>query len=163
MHQPFQDRRRAEEEGRGECKRQRRDEACVDVQECTFPPLFHFFSIRILAHHLLILGCAEQTFEDPTKKVTTPRIHAMVYDISTGYLKRLKVDFREYIDEELHDIYDLYSPEVDSLESEGDGDDESQTISEGKNESEGESEKELVAVGESGSRSSSWLKKIFSR
>merc|ERR1712072_22631 len=73
-----------------------------------------------------------ETFEDPTKKVTTPRIHAMVYDISTGYLKRLKVDFREYIDEELHDIYDLYSPEVDSLESEGDGDDESQTISEGK-------------------------------
>ena len=95
--------------------------------------------------------------------MTTPRIHAMVYDISTGYLKRLKVDFREYIDEELHDIYDLYSPEVDSLESEGDGDDESQTISEGNNESEGESEKELVAVGESGSRSSSWLKKIFSR
>jgi len=44
-------------------------------------------------------------------RLTTPRIHACVYDPATGYMKRLEVDFKEYIDE-LHDIYDLY--ELDS-------------------------------------------------
>jgi len=48
--------------------------------------------------------------------MTTPRIHACVYDPATGYMKRLEVDFREYIDE-LHDIYDLYQvdSEADSI------------------------------------------------
>lgn len=39
--------------------------------------------------------------------MTTPRIHACVFDPATGYMNRLEVNFKEYIDE-LHDIYDLY-------------------------------------------------------
>lgn len=39
---------------------------------------------------------------------TMPRIHACVFDPKTGDLKRLAVDFNEYISE-LHEIYDLYT------------------------------------------------------
>jgi carbonic anhydrase len=39
---------------------------------------------------------------------TTPRIHACVFDPTTGSLKRLDYDFYQCIDE-LRDIYDLYS------------------------------------------------------
>lgn len=46
--------------------------------------------------------------------LTTPRIHACVYDPATGYMKSLEVNFKEYIDE-LHGIYDLY--QVDSDDS----------------------------------------------
>jgi len=46
-------------------------------------------------------------------RLTTPRIHACVYDPATGYMKRLEVDFKEYIDE-LHDIYDLYQIDSDT-------------------------------------------------
>lgn len=43
---------------------------------------------------------------------TTPRIHACVFDPRTGYMTRLKVNFREYIND-LHDVYDLYTVEED--------------------------------------------------
>jgi carbonic anhydrase len=45
---------------------------------------------------------------------TTPRIHACVFDPSTGDLKRLDVDFHKYISE-LHDIYDLYIMDEDEV------------------------------------------------
>jgi hypothetical protein len=47
-------------------------------------------------------------------KYAEPRIHAMVYEPGTGILKKLDVDFKEYL-RELGSVYDLYS--VDSDES----------------------------------------------
>mmetsp|Transcript_10993 Transcript_10993/g.24222 ORF Transcript_10993/g.24222 Transcript_10993/m.24222 type:complete len:301 (-) Transcript_10993:26-928(-) len=51
-----------------------------------------------------------ETFQDSESPFTTPRIHACVFDPKDGRLRRLNVDFREYINE-LHDIYDLYEPD----------------------------------------------------
>jgi len=52
-----------------------------------------------------------ETFLDVNSEFTTPRIHACVFDPSTGELKQLEVDFKQYM-EELHDIYDLYKIEA---------------------------------------------------
>lgn len=39
-----------------------------------------------------------------------PRVHAMVYDPGTGLLKKMDIDFNEYL-KELGPIYNLYEPE----------------------------------------------------
>ena len=51
-----------------------------------------------------------ETFRKENYKTTQPRIHACVFDPATGRLKKLDVDFQQYIDG-LHDIYDLYGVE----------------------------------------------------
>lgn len=56
-----------------------------------------------------------ETFKEGAS-MTTPRVHACVYDPATGYMKRLEVNFKEYIDE-LHDIYDLYQVEESQVDS----------------------------------------------
>ena len=45
---------------------------------------------------------------------TEPRIHGFVYDPTSGGLKKLEVDFGEYM-ADLRSVYDLYMP--DSKES----------------------------------------------
>lgn len=52
----------------------------------------------------------EKRKEGSKLKFSEPRIHGMVYEPGTGKIKKLDVDFREYI-HELRSIYDLYSVE----------------------------------------------------
>jgi hypothetical protein len=45
----------------------------------------------------------------------TPRIHACVFDPKSGDLRKLRVDFRRFI-EDLHGIYDLYLPDAEEFQ-----------------------------------------------
>ena len=49
---------------------------------------------------------------DPSSRVqfVEPRVHAYCYDPKTGQLKKLEVNFKEYIDD-LGSVYDLYQVE----------------------------------------------------
>ena len=49
---------------------------------------------------------------DPNSRVqfTEPRVHAYCYDPKNGELKKLEVNFKEYIDD-LGSVYDLYQVE----------------------------------------------------
>jgi hypothetical protein len=40
---------------------------------------------------------------------TEPRVHAFVYEPSTGQITKLPVDFKQYLDD-LRPLYDLYTP-----------------------------------------------------
>ena len=46
---------------------------------------------------------------------TEPRVHAMVYEPTTGELSSIDVDFNKYLTE-LKDVYDLYNHEGDVTE-----------------------------------------------
>ena len=57
-----------------------------------------------------------ETFElkeqgDKKYTFTEPRIHGFVYEPTTGDLKKLEVDFGEYMSD-LRSVYDLYKPEL---------------------------------------------------
>mmetsp|Transcript_52695 Transcript_52695/g.120083 ORF Transcript_52695/g.120083 Transcript_52695/m.120083 type:complete len:278 (+) Transcript_52695:53-886(+) len=51
-----------------------------------------------------------ETYKNPEYPFSLPRIHPVVYDPATGYLKELDVDFSTKI-KQLGDIYTMYFPE----------------------------------------------------
>lgn len=52
----------------------------------------------------------KQTYQDPTQAMTTPRVHGLVIDPSTGKIAKIPIDYRKSIDE-LRDQYDLFDNE----------------------------------------------------
>lgn len=51
-----------------------------------------------------------ETHADESQPFACPRIHGLVFDPSTGILKKLEINYREKITE-LHDLYDLFELE----------------------------------------------------
>lgn len=45
-----------------------------------------------------------------TVKFAEPRVHAMVYEPTTGMVKKLPVDFKKYL-KDLRSVYNLYNVE----------------------------------------------------
>ena len=64
-------------------------------------------AMRSFSQRVLNLASSGKTIPSATIFVSLPR--RAVFDPKTGYLKRLEVDFKSYTDE-LHQIYDLYTP-----------------------------------------------------
>lgn len=69
---------------------------------------------RIETHRLMDVAGSNITFNEP-------RVHAFVYEPTTGVLKKLNVNFSEYI-RDLRSVYDLYrlEPEAASTETQAD-------------------------------------------
>ena len=84
-------------------------------------PLFAFFLKNFILYiSFILLRYQIERFRRSGKRFSEPRIHAFVYEPTTGEARKLPVDFKSYL-KELRSIYDLYKIDtkpIDIIESE---------------------------------------------
>ena len=82
-------------------ERQRRLVELNVIEQC-----LNIFKTAVVQRRRLETHTMKST--DPNIKFAEPRVHAFVYEPGDGNLKRLNVDFKEYISS-LQNIYDIYA------------------------------------------------------